>query len=154
MKPNPSALPWLGSSRYPNELINAVALGVRNHMYLKHGGDDTTKLSDKTLRKFAARVGNNLEKILDLIHADNIAHSEHGAMPNQIEIVRKRLSSLDNKLTQKEIKLPINGNDLKQLGIKPSPLYKEIMEKIQELWFENPQISKEEAITFIKNNYI
>ena len=53
--------------KYPNELIDAVASGVKNHMALKHGGDDTSNLSDKSLRKFIAVVGNNLENILDVI---------------------------------------------------------------------------------------
>lgn len=135
--------------KYPNELIDAVAVGVRYHMSLKHGEDDTSKLSDKSLRKFTKSVGDNLEHILDVIHADNIAHSEFGAMPNQINIVRKRIEQLDSQITKDNIKLPISGNDLIKIGLKPSPLFREILDAVQDAWYENPNITYDEAMEIV-----
>ena len=54
--------------KYSNDMIDAVALGVRNHMIFKYGEDDISKLSDKSLRKFSTAVGGNLQSVLDLIH--------------------------------------------------------------------------------------
>ena len=135
--------------KYPNELIDAVASGVKNHMALKHGGDDTSNLSDKSLRKFIAVVGNNLENILDVIHADNISHSEHGSMPNQINIVRQRIEKLNSQIDKSNLKLPINGKDLIQMGIKQGPQFKSILDMVQDEWYENPDITKEEAIELV-----
>jgi poly(A) polymerase len=135
--------------KYPNELIDAVASGVKNHMALKHGGDDASNLTDKSLRKFVAAVGENLENILDVIHADNISHSEHGSMPNQISLVRQRIETLNNQITKSNLKLPINGNDLIQLGIKPGPIFKEILDAVQDAWYENPNISRDEAMEIV-----
>jgi len=134
--------------KYPNELTNAVALGVKNHMKLKHGGDDTVMLSDKTLRKFKHEMGNKLESLLDVIHADNISHSEGSSMPNQIENVRRRLESLE--IESEKPNLPINGKDLINMGLKPGPLFTEILNDITEKWFENPNITKEDALSVVK----
>ena len=130
--------------KYPSELINAVKLGVKNHMRLKQGGDNAIKLSDKALRKFKLDLGDKLEHILDVIHADNIAHADASAMPNQIDNVRKRLDTLNIQV--KKPQLPINGNDLLQMGIPPGPIIGKILAAITDAWFENPNISKEQAI--------
>lgn len=137
--------------KYPVELITAVKIGVRNHMRLKHGGDDAVNLTDKTLRKFTSEVGDQLENTLDLIHADNVAHSEASSMPNQIKNVRDRLDKLNiSSDTPSKPKLPINGKDLIDLGIKPGPIFTEIMTAVTDAWFENPQLSKEDAILIAK----
>jgi hypothetical protein len=112
-------------------------------MRLKHGGDDAVKLSDKSLRKFKIELGNNLENLLDVIHADNIAHADASAMPNQIEHVRRRLKNLDIQVTKPT--LPINGNDLQMMGIPKGPLIGKILSAVTDAWYENPNISKAEA---------
>jgi putative nucleotidyltransferase with HDIG domain len=129
--------------KYPTDIINAVKAGVANHMRLKHGGDDAVKLSDKSLRKFKIELGNNLENLLDVIHADNIAHADASAMPNQIEHVRRRLKNLDIQVTKPT--LPINGNDLQMMGIPKGPLIGKILSAVTDAWYENPNISKAEA---------
>lgn len=135
--------------KYPNELINAVSNGVSSHMLLKHGGDEAQQLSDKSLRKFMVAVGENLENILDVIHADNISHSDASSMPNQINIVRQRIDQLNNQLNKSNLKLPINGNDLINMGIKPGPIFKEMISIVQDAWYENPNITREEALEII-----
>jgi putative nucleotidyltransferase with HDIG domain len=132
--------------KYPNELIDSVSSGVRHHMALKHGGDDATKLADKSLRKFASAVGENLEYILDLIHADNISHSDESAMPKQISIIRDRINKLNSQIAISNMTLPLNGNDIIKMGVKPSKKFREILNAVQEAWYDNPNITKEDAI--------
>ena len=132
--------------KYPGDLIDAVAQGVSQHMSLKHGEDDASQLSDKSLRKFTSAVGNNLTNILDLIHADNISHSDESAMPNQIELVRQRIDRLSSQIDKSNNKLPINGDDLIAMGLKPSVLFKNILNAVQDAWYENPNITREEAL--------
>jgi poly(A) polymerase len=134
--------------KYPNELINAVKIGVKNHMRLKQGGDDSIKLSDKALRKFKIELGDQLEHILDVIHADNIQHADASAMPNQINHVRERLKTLDIQV--KKPSLPISGQDLIKIGLKQGPLFSKILSAVTEAWFENPSISKEDAMVIAK----
>lgn len=140
----------LSRLKYPNQIISSVALGVKNHMRLKSGGDTSVNLSDKALRKFKMELGDNLETILDVIHADNISHSDESSMPNQIDNVRKRLTKLDVS-TKKKPDLPINGNDLISMGLKPGPIFSKILSAITEAWFDNPKLSREEALTIAKS---
>jgi putative nucleotidyltransferase with HDIG domain len=140
--------------KYPNDLIDAVANGVKYHMALKHGEDDTSNLSDKSLRKFVAAVGGNLENVLDVIQADNLSHSGGSVMANQINIVRDRIKKLNDSIDSKNMKLPINGNDLLSLGLKPSPLVGEILGAVQDAWYENPNITRDESMEIAKRMLI
>jgi poly(A) polymerase len=134
--------------KYPTEIIDAVKAGVANHMRLKQGGDDAAQLTDKALRKFKIDLGNNLEAVLDVIHADNISHADASSMPNQIERVRQRLQSLDITVTKPN--LPINGNDLIALGIPKGPKFSQILAAVAEAWFENPNVTRDQAIEIAK----
>jgi len=140
--------------KYPNVLIDAVVMGVKEHMKLKHGGPEASNLSDKTLRKFKDAVGENLEDILDLIHADNIAHSEHSSMPEQISIVRDRLNKLNAQLDSKKIKSPINGNDLIAVGFKPGIEIKIALNAVKDALYENPNLTFDEAIEIAKKTKV
>jgi len=138
--------------KYPRELIDAVKLGVRNHMRLKSAGDTGVNISDKALRKFKTEIGDELENVLSVIHADNIAHADASSMPNQINNLKKRLDNLNmNVSAQGKPKLPISGKDLQDIGLKPGPIYSEIMKAVTESWFENPNITKEQAIQIAKS---
>lgn len=137
--------------KYPNELIDAVVSGIKHHMALKYGGDTAEKISDKSLRKFVASVGDNLEYILDVIHADNISHSDESSLPNQINIVRNRLEKLNSQINDSNVKIPISGDDLIKLGLKPSPLFRTILDAIKEAWYENPNLTKDEAMKIVND---
>jgi len=137
--------------KYPNDVIDIVALGVKSHMAFKHGTDDASKLSDKTLRKFSVASGGNLSTFLDLIHADNMSHSDTSSMPNQVNFIRKRIEQLKPPSSQSDVKLPIDGNDIKQiLGIKDGPLIGKIKDAVQDAWYDNPNLTRDEAIEIVK----
>lgn len=136
--------------KYPNELIDSVVSGIKNHMYLKHGGDEAN-VSDKTLRKFSAAVGDNLEEILNLIHADNISHADNSSMPNQINKIREKLSNLNVSIENNRPKLPINGHDLINIGLKPSTFFKEVLSAVEDAWFEDPNLTREQAMRIVND---
>jgi hypothetical protein len=140
--------------KYPNDLIDAVVMGVKSHMRLKHGGPDATGLSDKTLRKFKVSVGENLEDILDLIHADNISHSEHSSMPEQIAIVRDRLNKLNIQIDNQKPKLPINGDDLIKIGFKRGKAIGVALAAVEDAYYENPNLTYDEAIEIAKRTQV
>lgn len=137
--------------KYSNDMIDSVVKGVGNHMMFKHGADDASKLTDKTLRKFKANMGGDLQNILDLIHSDNTAHADDANLPNQIFKVKERLMKLEIPNDDLKIKLPINGNDLIGLGLKPGPIFRQIMDSILDAWYENPTITKDDAIDIAKS---
>ena len=135
--------------KYPRVLIDAVKLGVRHHMRLKQGGPEGADLSPSTLRRFKIAMGEYLEQVLDVIHADNTAHASASSMPKQIDAVRQRLAKLDVQV--KKPNLPINGNDLLALGFKPGPSIGNVLKAVTDKWYENPQISKEDALEIARS---
>lgn len=131
--------------KYPRELIDAVKMGVRNHMRMKSAGDTGVKISDKALLRFRNEMGTMLPKVLNLMHADNTSHTDEASMPNQVRNLEARIVTLKN--IPEKPKMPINGNDLQViLGLKPGPLFKEIMAAVLDTWYSNPNLSKEEAL--------
>ena len=126
--------------KYPNEVIKAVTLAVRNHMKLKHGGPDATGLSDKTLRKFMVNMGEHLEDTLNLIHADNISHEAGSSMPDQIAVINKRLDTL--KIPVKNLKLPIDGKDIqRKLKVRPGPIIGDLLAIVKDEYLGDPKIT-------------
>lgn len=137
--------------KYPNDIIDAVAIGVRNHMRLKQAGKEGDKMSDKTIRKFIVDLGDHLDTTLDLMHSDNLAHSPESRMPNQIPNIIKRIEILKNTTPKKNEKLPVTGEDLIKLGLRPGPLFSKLLELVKDKQLENPNTSKEEYLELIKN---
>ena len=50
----------------------------------------------------------------------------------------------------RHIKISITGEDLKRLGIEPSPEYQEIFDYVLKAKLENPQITYEDEIALAK----
>lgn len=136
--------------KYSNDVTAKVKLAVFNHMRLKRSGKNGSKFSDKALRKFSMDVGDQLENVLDLMHSDNISHSIESSLPDQIPNLRKRFETLYYPVKDDRPNIPIDGNDLIELGLKPSKLFKELLNLIVDKWLENPNITKNEALKIIK----
>jgi len=138
--------------KYPNEIINKVIIAIKNHMRTKQFGNESEIVSDKTIRKLKNDLGDHLETTLQLIHADNISHSDEFSMPNQIPKLRDKLNQMKDE-SSKPI-LPINGNDIMTyLNIKPGYIIKHLLNQVKDAYFENPKLSKEEALNIIKKEY-
>ena len=51
-------------------------------------------------------------------------------------------------------KLPVNGNDVMEtLNVQGGPLVREVLEMLLDYAFENPDITKEECLTIVKEKY-
>ena len=115
-------------------------------------GKDAEIVSDKAIRKLKADLGDHLQMTLDLVHSDNISHAEDYNMPMQIPKLKDRLKQLENEPTKP--KLPINGNDVMRiLKIKPGPMIKELLKMVEDAYFENPALTKNQATAIIKRAY-
>lgn len=135
--------------KYPTALTNKVSKIVKNHMDLKSAGPEATELKDSTLRKFVFRVGDVLDDLLSVIHADNISHSESASMPQQIEKIRERLTNMDiNKILN--TKSVLDGNQIRALGAQ-GPEIAKIKDRILLKSLENPDFSERDATQLAKN---
>jgi putative nucleotidyltransferase with HDIG domain len=121
--------------KYSMDVIKQVCFLIENHMYPKMY---LSSWKDSSVRKFANKLGNNIENI-ELLH---IADSKE----NNIELFdRVRFLQKENMLVpQEEL---FDGNELIQIFNKPAGKWiTQAKQYIKELQFENPQISKEEVV--------
>lgn len=119
--------------KYPNHVVNEIA----NAVNLKTFFDDS--FSDQKIREFRRVAGKNADITLQLIDALN--------MPVDVDKIRSKLQQMQNT----PIKPPVNGNDLIQLGVKPGPRFKELLDIAQKEFERNPAVSKQELIDKIKS---
>ena len=87
---------------------------------------------------------------MDIVHSDNISHSPESSMPNQIPNILKRIEILKSTTPKKNEKLPLTGDDLKLLGLKPGPLFGQLLNMVKDKQLENPNTMKEEYLDMIK----
>jgi putative nucleotidyltransferase with HDIG domain len=135
--------------KYPNDMISRVTDIVKHHMDLKSAGDDASNLKDSTLRKFIFHVGHNLEDLLDVMHADNISHSEAASMPEQINNIRKKIQQMDVNDILKTQSI-LNGNEIRELGAS-GPLIGKIKDRILNKVLENPNLSRQDAVQIARD---
>lgn len=64
------------------------------------------------------------------------------------------INVIERYLQIKDIKLAVNGNDLKIMGIKSGKIYKLIFETLLKEKLKNPAWSKLEEIEFVKNKFL
>lgn len=138
---------------YPKIIILAVTNAINKHMSTKQFGDDG-KISDKVLRKLKRDLGPHLQNTLDLIHADNISHSDSSNMPNQIPNIKKRYDILDKEEKKIPKKLPFNGNFIMEvLKIKGGPIVGKILKVLDDMYLEDPHMDNNEIIEIIHKAY-
>jgi hypothetical protein len=88
-------------------------------------------------------------ELLDVIHADNISHSEAASMPEQINRIRAKISKMDiNTILQ--TKSILDGNEIAELGAKGKTIG-EIKNRLLAMALKNPEFTKEQAINLAKN---
>lgn len=138
--------------KYSGEETAKVTKIVQMHMRLKSAGPDGNGVSDKAIRKFMADAGDVLDPALKTMQADNISHSKIGAMPNQIEFLKHRMQNLQSTTSlQSKPALPINGNDImKQFNIKPGPAIKHLLAAVEDAWYNDPNITRDDALQVVK----
>ena len=95
--------------------------------------------SNKNILKSALPIfTNNADEFLDDVVSD---------LP-----VRSKLPELDEFLGQEPILFFTGGDLIKQFNLKPGPVIGELVKLQQDLWYENPAITKEEVHAKIQNN--
>jgi len=124
--------------RYSNAVIGYVTSAVENHMKFK----DVQKMRSSTLKRFMARDGFDDE--LALHRVDCLG--SHGNLSNHDFVVAK----LDESAAEPLVPPPfITGRDLINRGLKPGPVFKEILRAGQDLQLEKELESREAALVWL-----
>lgn len=138
--------------RYPEELVQKVSFIIKNHMR-PHGF--SASWTDSAVRRFARDMGDSLDSVLSLAEADATS-----SRPERVEAARQSVQQLRDRIrdVQKdkplsEIKELLSGHDLASLfGKTPGPWIREAKNLVAEKQLENPELTKEDATTLVKEN--
>lgn len=121
--------------RYPNHIIDAVEVGVANHMIFK----DVQRMRTAKLKRFMARE--TFPDELELHRVD--CASSHGMLDNW-EFLRKKTAEF-----AAEPLIPprlVTGHDLMERGWPPGPGLGALLTEIQDLQLEGKLSTREEAL--------
>ncbi|GAA5494734.1 CCA-adding enzyme [Rubritalea halochordaticola] len=128
--------------KYPNDTIEAVSAMVDNHMNFMH----VQQMKKSKLKRFMARP--NYQDEMELHRVD--CASSNGFTENY-EFLRQKEEEFDNEPLIPEPL--VKGKDLIDMGFKPGPRFKEILEAIQTEQLEGSLTSREQGLAYVRENY-
>lgn len=140
----------LKDMKFPNHIIKSVETAIANHRFFDRFSNGTIP-SDKWIRRFINKVGDDIGVTLDLMNANNI-YRTYGKKKGQVLEILNRMEELEDAEKIANVKLPIDGNEImKQYNLKPSPLIGMLLDEIKDKYFENPNMTKEDAFQIVEN---
>ncbi len=137
--------------KFSNEDIHHITKLIFYHMRL-HLLASAPVLTDRAIRRFFHDLKNYAFGLMILTYADGYATAGY---TKHLEKVIKRMIELKRKEEEEKKKVRlINGYDLIDLGLKPGPIFKKILQEIENLYLEGKIKNKEDAINYVKKNYL
>lgn len=130
--------------RFSVDEIEQIEALVANHLRFK----DVFQMKPATLKRFARLPGFE-EEHLALHRLDCLA--SHGNL-DAYEFVRRFL----RETPPEEVRPPrlLTGDDLKALGFRPGPLFRKILEAVEEGQLEGRLMRREDAVDFVRREYL
>lgn len=128
--------------RFSNEDCEQIAALVENHMRFK----DVPGMRDSTRKRFARLP--HFEQHLELHRLDCL--SSHGNLETY-DFVRDFLANTPPE----EVRPPrlITGEDLKGMGFRPGPLFKKILEIVEDAQLEGRVATREHALDLVRSRF-
>ena len=135
--------------KFPKSIINSVETAIKYHRFFSKYEDGTIPPLKK-IRKFMNLVGDDIGTTIDLMNANN-QHCTFGKKKRQVLDILDKIEEIEKENEEKQLRLPIDGNDIiKEFRLKPSPLIGTLLEGVKEAYFENPQMTKDEAFEVVE----
>ncbi len=128
--------------RFSNEDTDQIAALVANHLRFK----DVLQMRPSTLKRFVRL--NRFEEHLELHRLD--CSSSHGHLENY-DFMRRFLAE-----TPPEEVRParvLTGEDLKTLGFRPGPAFKEILDAVEDAQLNGKIRNRDEALAFVEDSF-
>ena len=142
---------FIGRLTNESKLIERVLPLVEHH--LKPSQFFQAKSKDRAIRRLATKVG--IKELIIVAKADFLGRTTNEA--------KKRIYHAGKWLHDKSQKLHVEikpldnllqGEDLIKLGFQPSPLFKKILDDVYELQLNGKITNYDEALRYVKNNFI
>ncbi len=128
--------------RFSNDDTEQIAALVANHLRFK----DVSQMRSSTLKRFVRLP--KFDEHLQLHRLDCL--SSHGSL-DAYEFLQRFLA----ETPPEQVRPPrlVTGDDLKRLGYRPGPLFREILQTVEDAQLEGRLGSREEAIAFIQARF-
>lgn len=132
--------------KFPNKIIDKVTKLVRHHMF-----NYTSEWSDKAIRRFIVRVGeNNIADLLQLRLADISGLKKNNADTSHIIELKMRIEQIiENKNCLSLKNLKINGSDLLALGIPRGKVIGQILNELFQVVLDDPNENEKNKLLHI-----
>ncbi len=135
--------------RYDNKTIENVRVLIRYH-YLKD-----ISIKEKGVKRFIKNVGKErLDDIFKLNIADIKGKSDIAGMDKVNNLKEKTRLILENKEPLNKKDLNINGEDIKNLGVKEGKLVGDLLDYLLDKVLENSNINDKKTLTNIARKYL
>ncbi len=128
--------------KFPNREREILKSLVRDHLKFI----DAKKMRESTLKRFIRQ--DHFDMHLELHRLDCLA--SHGDL-SLYEFCREKMEEFGEE--EIEPSRIVDGNDLKELGLEPGPIFGEILQRIETLQLEGKIETRKEAISLIKDEY-
>ena len=140
----------LKAMKFPNYVIKTVETAIKLQRGFAVDADGVLP-PDKKIRKFINLTGEDLGATVDLMNANNL-HCTYGKKKRQVLDILNRIEEMEDAEKAANVKLPINGNDImKEFKIKGGPNIGILLEAVKDAYFENPNMTKDEAFEIVEN---
>jgi len=133
-----------------HDFIESLLPLVEHH--LKPSQFYAANSGSKGIRKLATKV--NIEELVVVSEADFLGRTTEDALTRDYkagEWLLKKAAELQVK--SKPLERLVQGRDLIDLGLEPSPQFKAIIDEVYELQLEGSVSTREEALAYISNKY-
>ncbi len=131
----------LGRLRFSSDTITRVQSMITDHLKFMN----VHKMKTSTLKRFVRKP--HFDEDLELHRIDCLAGP--GTLDTW-QYVRARLAEFAKEPQSLRPKLPIDGNDLKQIGLEPGPKFRELLEAIEDEVLEGRLTTREQALEFVR----
>lgn len=128
--------------RFSNDDTEQVKALVANHLRFA----DVKNMKESTFKRFIRLP--NFEEHLELHRIDCLG--SHGIL-DLYHYTREKIASLPAEEVRP--KPLINGDDLKNMGYAPGPVFREILSAVEDAQLEGTLRTKEEGLEFVRSRY-
>lgn len=128
--------------RFSNDETEQIMRLVANHMRFK----DVTRMKVSTLKRFARL--NRFSEHLELHRLDCL--SSHGSLDAYLFVEKFLAETPPEQVRPTRL---ISGEDLKEMGFRPGPAFKEILEAVEDAQLSGHLGTREQAIAFVQESF-
>lgn len=139
---------------YPDAVVEEVAFLILHHMDTKKWGNQCEAMHAKALRKlqYVCATRERFERLLVIIHGDNMAHAEAWCMPDQTRNIALMTDAMQDEGTAMfGFKPWLTDDEVKAIkGLQTTSQVNAYQNYLLKLAFSNPTMDRETAIKCLK----